>query len=50
MTTTPDVSLTELPDRLCTWCQVPMKKRLVGRKQFVHYNQAVLLLKPFRER
>jgi hypothetical protein len=28
----------DLPDRLCTWCQVPMKKRLVGGKQFVHYT------------
>jgi hypothetical protein len=33
-----DVPLTELPDRLCTWCQVPMKKRLVGGKQFIHYT------------
>jgi hypothetical protein len=38
MTMSPDTSLTELPDRLCTWCQVPMKKRLVGGKQFVHYT------------
>ena len=38
MTTTPDASLTNLPDRLCTWCQVPMKKRLVGGNQFVHYT------------
>jgi hypothetical protein len=38
MTTPPDKSLTELPDRLCTWCQVPMKKRLVGGNQFVHYT------------
>ena len=28
----------DLPDRLCTWCQVPMKKRFVGGKQFVHYT------------
>jgi hypothetical protein len=28
----------DLPDRLCTWCKVPMKKRLVGGKQFVHYT------------
>jgi hypothetical protein len=27
-----------LPDRLCTWCKVPMKKRLVGANQFVHYT------------
>ncbi len=38
MTATPDASLTELPDRLCTWCQVSMKKRLVGSKQFIHYT------------
>jgi hypothetical protein len=31
-------SSAELPDRLCTWCQVPMKKRFVGGKQFVHYT------------
>lgn len=37
MSTTPP-SLTELPDRLCTWCKVPMKKRLVGGAQFVHYT------------
>jgi hypothetical protein len=28
----------DLPDRLCTWCRVPMKKRLVGDRQFVHYT------------
>jgi hypothetical protein len=28
----------DLPNRLCTWCQLPMKKRLVGGKQFVHYT------------
>jgi hypothetical protein len=28
----------DLPDRLCTWCQVTMKKRFVGGKQFVHYT------------
>ena len=38
MTTPLNQSLTELPDRLCTWCQVPMKKRLVGGQQFVHYT------------
>lgn len=27
-----------LPDRLCTWCKVPMRKRLVGGEQFVHYT------------
>ncbi len=29
---------TDLPDRRCTWCGIPMKKRLVGGKQFVHYT------------
>ncbi len=28
----------DLPDRLCTWCRVSMKKRLVGGMQFVHYT------------
>ncbi len=27
-----------LPDRLCTWCKVPMRKRLVGDKVFIHYT------------
>ncbi|HEY7531151.1 MAG TPA: hypothetical protein VH681_00050 [Nitrospiraceae bacterium] len=27
-----------LPERLCTWCKVPMKKRLVASGQFVHYT------------
>ncbi|HJT19348.1 MAG TPA: hypothetical protein VJ746_02680 [Nitrospira sp.] len=31
-------SLPDLPDRLCTWCKIPMKKRLVGGNQFVHYT------------
>ena len=34
----PTPPLADLPDRLCTWCQVPMKKRLVGGEQFVHYT------------
>jgi len=38
MTATPDLSLDALPDRLCTWCKVPMKKRLVGGRQFLHYT------------
>jgi hypothetical protein len=33
-----DASRTELPDRLCTWCNVLMKKRLVGGDQFIHYT------------
>jgi hypothetical protein len=28
----------ELPDRLCTWCKVPMTKRLVGGGLFIHYT------------
>jgi hypothetical protein len=28
----------DLPDRLCTRCRLPMKKRLVGGKQFIHYT------------
>jgi hypothetical protein len=27
-----------IPDRLCTWCKVPMKKRLVGGGQYIHYT------------
>ena len=27
-----------LPDRQCTWCNVPMKKRLVASGQFIHYT------------
>lgn len=27
-----------LPERLCTWCKVPMKKRLVASGQFIHYT------------
>jgi len=34
----PTPASADLPDRLCTWCQVPMKKRFVGGKQFVHYT------------
>ena len=36
--TTPTSSFTDIPDRLCTWCKVPMKKRLVASGQFVHYT------------
>lgn len=28
----------DLPDRLCTWCKVPMTKRLVGGGRFIHYT------------
>lgn len=27
-----------IPDRLCTWCKVPMVKRLVGRGAYIHYT------------
>jgi hypothetical protein len=27
-----------LPDRLCTWCKVPMQKRLVAGGKFLHYT------------
>ncbi|MDF0645375.1 MAG: hypothetical protein P0111_15195 [Nitrospira sp.] len=30
--------LFELPERLCTWCKIAMKKRVVGGGQFVHYT------------
>ncbi len=31
-------SLDEIPDRNCTWCKIPMMKRLVGGGQFIHYT------------
>ena len=31
-------ALAEVPDRLCTWCKVPMMKRLVAGGQFIHYT------------
>lgn len=31
-------ALADVPDRTCTWCKVPMMKRLVGGGQFVHYT------------
>ncbi len=33
----PTGSPADLPDRLCTWCKVPMRKRLVGKGRFIHY-------------
>ncbi|GKS57124.1 hypothetical protein YTPLAS18_06510 [Nitrospira sp.] len=27
-----------LPDRTCTWCKVPMNKRLVASGLFLHYT------------
>ena len=26
-----------IPERSCTWCRLPMTKKLVGNAQFVHY-------------
>ncbi len=31
-------ALTDIPERACTWCKVPMVKRLVGGGQFIHYT------------
>ena len=31
-------AFSDLPDRLCTWCNVTMKKRLVASGQFIHYT------------
>ncbi len=31
-------ALTDIPDRLCTWCKVPMRKRLVGAGRYIHYT------------
>jgi hypothetical protein len=28
----------DIPDRLCTWCKVPMIKRIVGDGQYLHYT------------
>jgi hypothetical protein len=30
--------LSEIPDRLCTWCKIQMLKRLVAGGQFIHYT------------
>jgi hypothetical protein len=38
MTTRSEAPSSEIPDRLCTWCKVPMKKRLVASGQFIHYT------------
>jgi hypothetical protein len=35
---TPSPTNEDIPDRLCTWCKVPMKKRLVASGQFIHYT------------
>jgi hypothetical protein len=34
----PDASVEQLPERLCTWCKVPMVKRLVGGGLYIHYT------------
>lgn len=31
-------ALAQVPDRICTWCKVPMAKRLVGAGRFIHYT------------
>jgi hypothetical protein len=31
-------ALADVPDRNCTWCKVPMRKRLVGGGLFIHYT------------
>ncbi|HEV8540141.1 MAG TPA: hypothetical protein VGQ60_03165 [Nitrospiraceae bacterium] len=31
-------ALADVPDRACTWCKVPMMKRLVGGGKFIHYT------------
>lgn len=31
-------ALAVIPDRLCTWCKIPMLKRLVAGGQFIHYT------------
>jgi len=33
-----DAALAAIPDRQCTWCKVPMKKRLVGGGLYIHYT------------
>ena len=30
--------LADVPERLCTWCKIPMMKRLVAGGQFIHYT------------
>lgn len=34
----PSAPTAELPERLCTWCKVPMTKRLVAGDRFIHYT------------
>ncbi|MFM8551753.1 MAG: hypothetical protein ACKOCD_05460 [Nitrospiraceae bacterium] len=31
-------TLAAIPDRNCTWCKVPMAKRLVGGGLYLHYT------------
>ncbi len=35
---TAPVAQDDIPDRLCTWCKVPMTKRVVGDGQYLHYT------------
>lgn len=37
-TAAPDAALAAIPDRNCTWCKVPMAKRLVGGGLYIHYT------------
>jgi hypothetical protein len=30
-------TICDTPDRVCTWCKVPMTKKLVGNGKFLHY-------------
>ena len=30
--------VSDIPDRLCTWCKLLMMKRLVADGQFIHYT------------
>lgn len=36
-TTTALCTSCDTPNRLCTWCKVPMTKKLVGNGSFLHY-------------
>ena len=34
----PQAGLAGVPERLCTWCKIPMMTRLVAGGQFIHYT------------
>jgi len=36
-TTTDVCTACDTPNRTCTWCKVPMTKKLVGNGKFLHY-------------